>query len=1006
MKHPISPRTVSLLAPAIMLALLLLPATERAAERQRQFDVPSGKYGDARFSAMTSSQISGRTIAQVIAFMDTLHMLYPEVVSERWSLGQSHEGRDIWCFRMSDDPGVDHNRPSTLFDALHHPGEWPGTELDIRLAEYLAKSYGSDPLITYLLQHREVYFVPIVNPDGRAYTEDTGNSWPKKNRRDNGDGTFGVNLNDNYPYMWGVSGVPENDSTWSGGYRGPYAGSEPETQAIMGLVNSHDFVTHQSYHTPGNITFYPWAYTSDPTPDDAIFQHMAERMTMLNGYAHRPVSGYSVFSGPTIDWSYGAQGEHEKVFAFTNEVASNGQGTLEQQLQQILDENVWAAIYLIKVAGPCVSASAPEVIGGDSNGVLDPGESAGLSFTIENEGVRKDAVGVKLSFSCDDPYLELHEATRDVGTIAAFSSADLSASPVSVTLDASCPAGRCVNLKVTATYEDETTDVIVPYVVGGPVVLFGDDFESGTDGWTLTGSWGLTSSTSNSPTSSLTDSPGGDYTEDDTSYAALADPITAASLDLSFWQLVQTEEQFDYINVQASADGGPWTTLYRSSGYNGGWSHVEIPLDDYVGAPVRIRFELQPDWSFNDDGWYIDDVTLSGSEMANETPTPPEAVSPAPGEETCSDPVLRVANTTDPDGAGPLTYGFRVYSDSLCTELVAAADGLAEGSGQTEWEVPSLPEGVYWWRAYAADPIERGLLGSRRAYEKTPGPACSLAAPETLPGCLSEGNNLTATTEGATGYEWSLSGQGWEITAGQGTDTITYSAGEAHVPGSFKIVVTSAGGCSDSSEVAFECDDSTTPVELAGFEAAASDEGILLSWLSTGLSDVRRFNVHRSRSSYNGPYVKLNGEPIAAGDDGDRSYSYLDADVIPGTIYFYKLEALEAGESGGTYFGPYAVVAAGTAPSYRLWQNAPNPFSRDTGTTIRYSVPGPARVKITILDAAGRLVRAFETDARAGENSFLWDGTDGAGRSVAGGVYFYEIDAGGFSAKKKMVLVD
>ena len=58
------------------------------------------------------------------------------------------------------------------------------------LAEYFAQSYGIDPEITYLLDHREVYFVPIVNPDGRVYTEETGQTWTKKNRRDNGNGTF------------------------------------------------------------------------------------------------------------------------------------------------------------------------------------------------------------------------------------------------------------------------------------------------------------------------------------------------------------------------------------------------------------------------------------------------------------------------------------------------------------------------------------------------------------------------------------------------------------------------------------------------------------------------------------------------------------------------------------------------------------------------------------------------------------------------------------------------
>lgn len=1010
MRYLIRRRALALLVPATLLAAVILPAADRAAEprtdRDRGFYVPTDKYNDIRFALMTSPTAASRTVAQTVAFMDTLHMLYPEVVSEKWSLGQSHEGRDIWCFRMSDNPEVDQNRPSTLFDGLHHPGEVGGMELVVRLAEYLAQSYGTDPRITYLLQHREVYFVPIVNPDGRVYTETTGLPWPKKNRRDNGDGTFGVNLNDNYPYMWGVSGVPENDSTWSGGYRGPYAGSEPETQAVMGLVNSHNFVTHQSYHMPGNITFYPWGYTADPSPDDAIFEHMADRMTMLNGYLPERIGEYMVFSGTTVDWSYGAQTEHEKVFAFTNEVASNGQGTLEEQMAQILGDNIPAAIYLIEAAGPTVQASAPEVIGGDGNGALDPGEAAGLSFTLANEGVRVDAPDVTLHLSCDDPYLRLLEAERDVGTIPAFSNTDLSASPVAATLDASCPVGHCVNLHVTALYGDGRTEFTIPYVVGGPTVLFSDDFESGTDGWTLEGTWGLTSSTCNSPTNSLTDSPGGPYLDSDTTSATLVDPITASSLSLSFWQLMQTEAQFDFVMIQASVGGGPWTTVLKSSGYSDGWTHVEVPLDDFVGAPTRIRFHFEPDWAFTDDGWYIDDVVLTGSEVTNETPAPPALISPAPGEELCSDPVLSVANSTDPDGAGPLTYGFRVYSDSLCTQLVAAGDGIVEGSGTTQWPLPALPSGTYWWRAYAGDATERGLLGPKSSFEKLEVPVCEIAAPDSLPDCLTGGNVLIATTEGAVSYEWSLTGNGWEITGGQGTESVTYTAGAPDVYGVFKLVVTGAGGCRDSSEVTLGCDDSLIPVELAGFEATASEAGILLRWSATELSDARAFNVHRTQSAADGDYVRLNAQPIAPDDSGRRSYSYLDRSVIPGTLYFYKLEAIEPGEPGGTFFGPYAIVASGPPPEYMLWQNVPNPFSRDAGTTIRYSVPGAARVRIRILDAAGRQVRSMEQDAKPGKNSVFWDGTDGNGRPVASGVYFYEMDAGGFSAERKMVLVD
>ncbi len=718
MESPYRRLAASIIALLTFAVIVLYPIIGPAEEYRDWSEIFADKFGDDRFSGVLYQYEIHLTVAQIVAFMDTLRMLYPHVVSEKWSLGQSHEGRDIWCFRMSDNPDIDQNRPATLFDGLHHPGEWPSMEVVVDLAEYFAQNYGSDPQITYLLNHREVYFVPIVNPDGRVYIEETGESWPKKNRRNNGDGTFGVNLNDNYPYMWGVSGVPENDSTWSSGYRGPYAGSEPETQAIIGLVNSHDFVTHQSFHTPGFITFYPWAYTADPTPDAAIYAYMGEVMTRFNGYENCPVNEYYVFSGTTIDWSYGAQDEHEKIFAFTNELSSDGLGTVDEQLLQIRNDNIWPAIYLIQVAGPFVQASDPAAIGGDSDGNLDPGETAGLSFTLTNEGVRKDATGVAIRLSSDDPYIQLHDAERTVGTITAFSSMDLSTAPFSVTLDPDCPVERAINLHITVMHQGGQLEYDLPYVVGGPVILFSDDFESGTDGWTLTGTWGLTSATSNSPTHSLTDSPGSNYTNLDSTSATIMQPITASSLAFSFWHLYQTEAWFDFIKVQVSSNGGPWTTLAVHSGSCGGWKHVTLPLDDYLGGTVKIRFRFEADWSETDDGWYIDDVLLIGSELTNLTPQPPVLISPAPGEEVSTDPLLTVANTTDQDGTESLTYGFRIYADSLCTNLVASVDDLAEGIGQTEWAAPPLTDGTYWWRAYAADSVERGLMGEKRSFVK------------------------------------------------------------------------------------------------------------------------------------------------------------------------------------------------------------------------------------------------------------------------------------------------
>ena len=56
---------------------------------------------------------------------------------------------------------------------------------------YLTDNYGTDPQVTYLVDNRELFFSPCLNPDGYYYNEQTypggGGMW-RKNRRDNGDG--------------------------------------------------------------------------------------------------------------------------------------------------------------------------------------------------------------------------------------------------------------------------------------------------------------------------------------------------------------------------------------------------------------------------------------------------------------------------------------------------------------------------------------------------------------------------------------------------------------------------------------------------------------------------------------------------------------------------------------------------------------------------------------------------------------------------------------------------
>jgi hypothetical protein len=90
---------------------------------------------------------------------------------------------------------------------------------------------------------------------------------------------------------------------------------------------------------------------------------------------------------------------------------------------------------------------------------------------------------------------------------------------------------------------------------------------------------------------------------------------------------------------------------------------------------------------------------------------------------------------------------------------------------------------------------------------------------------------------------------------------------------------------------------------------------------------------------------------------------------------------------------------------FKLYPNHPNPFS--TVTAIRYDLPEPAQVELTVYDVSGRVVHRL-VDHRLempGRHMVYWDGRNAKGRSVAPGVYFYELSAGPYTKIERMVLL-
>jgi len=89
-----------------------------------------------------------------------------------------------------------------------------------------------------------------------------------------------------------------------------------------------------------------------------------------------------------------------------------------------------------------------------------------------------------------------------------------------------------------------------------------------------------------------------------------------------------------------------------------------------------------------------------------------------------------------------------------------------------------------------------------------------------------------------------------------------------------------------------------------------------------------------------------------------------------------------------------------------LGQNAPNPFSSTKTTAMRYALPSAGLADLRIYDVQGRVVRVLSDGYKeAGVHVTTWDGKNEDGRSVASGVYYYELRSESGDQKRTAVVV-
>jgi carboxypeptidase T len=607
------------------------------AEKQAVQEQSIQEYG---VSGFTFGSMGGfYTYNEIIRDLDSMYARYPHIITQKQVIGLTHEGREIYGLKISDNPNVFENEPASAFDALIHAREPQSMATLMYFMWYLLENYGTDPLVTYIVNNREIYFVPITNPDGYEWNRITypnGNGSWRKNRRNNGT-SYGVDLNRNFSYMWGYDNSGSSPTPSSDTYRGPYAFSEPEAQALRDFVIGKNINTHFNMHSYQNAILYPWGYINSLTPDATDYIEFASDMCAMNLYVHgnsNQILGYNS-NGSVRDWMYGEQTAKNKIFGYTIEIGSSSDGfwPVQSRIFPIAQINVNPNMYQCLVAGEYISF-VNQVL---SPNYLSPGIATEIFPVLRNKGLA-DGTGVTVQISSLSSHAQVSNGTITAGPIAARSTVTLENS-ASILVENTAVPGQQLPFLVTVSSGGYvvSTDTI-KIVAGIQSFAFIDTTASIDSLWLVTAvpstpKWENTTAAFYSSPHSYTESRIGNYVNNATVIMTLKNNIDLTGLAgpvLTFQTKYAIETQWDCGVVQISTNNGStWTTLSGkytkpASGkgkqiptgmpiYDGTavqWLKEEMDLSAYAGQQVKVRFEFRTDGSTVYDGWYLDDIGI------------------------------------------------------------------------------------------------------------------------------------------------------------------------------------------------------------------------------------------------------------------------------------------------------------------------------------------------------------------------------------------------------------
>ncbi len=371
----------------------LRPATEFMEQRKKflnnmqseTLQRQQGTASDAKAAAAAAATIPSfpcyETVEETYSQAQAFATSKPNLASwldagNSWEKTVNLGGYDIKVLKLTNS-AIGGNKPKLFVNSAIHAREYTTAPLNLEFARWLVNGYGINADATWILDHHEVHLMLQTNPDGRKKAE-TGLSWRKNTNQaycSATSNTRGADLNRNFSFSFNsTAGQGSSSNQCDLTYRGPFAASEPETQAIESYVRSlwpdqrgpnltdaaprTNSGIHIDLHSFSQLVLWPWGTTSTPAGNGTDLQTLGRKLAFFNGYTPQQAIGLYPTDGTSDSVSYGELG----VAAYTMELGTSFFQTCNTYTNKIKPDNLNALIYAAKVVRtPYITPSGPDI---------------------------------------------------------------------------------------------------------------------------------------------------------------------------------------------------------------------------------------------------------------------------------------------------------------------------------------------------------------------------------------------------------------------------------------------------------------------------------------------------------------------------------------------------------------------------------------------------------------------------------------------------------------------